>query len=291
MSISKRITLEELKSYLWNAAVLLQTHIDAGSCKQYIFPLLMFKRISDVYDEECSSVIEGYAEKEDLDFPGNHSFTIPKGSHWRDVREIKEKVGVAIVNAFRAIEQANPEKLSGIFGDGGWTNINRLPDEQLKDLLDHFSTLTLSLNNCPEDELGQGYEYLIRKFADGGNIMSEINLIAKIKKIKFLDIIPERAINYAIEEFENKTGVRAEISDDKSGFKVKDDQLKLFFYLPGKNRPPLGEIVLGINKLGQPVFIKESGIFSKSFDVGRWDLKKKYLIEDIIIYITKYMIN
>ena len=52
------------------------------------------------------------------------------------------------------------------FGDGAWTNKNRLPDRLLRDLLEHFSSRNLSLENCPEDELGQGYEYLIKKFAD-----------------------------------------------------------------------------------------------------------------------------
>ena len=164
--MSNQITLDELKSYLWNSAVLLRTHIDAGSYKQYIFPLLFFKRISDVYDEECASVIAEYGDEEAIDFPENHRFAVPKGYHWRNVREIHENVGVAIVNAFRAIERANYEKLSGVFGDGAWTNKKRLSDELLKNLIEHFSTLTLSIENCPEDELGQGYEYLIRKFAD-----------------------------------------------------------------------------------------------------------------------------
>ena len=163
--MNRRITLDELKSYLWNSAVLLRTHIDAGSYKQYIFPLLFFKRISDVYDEECVAVRAEYGDEE-ADFPENHRFSMPKGFHWRNVREVHENVGVAIVNAFRAIERANAEKLSGVFGDGTWTNKNRLPDELLKNLIEHFSSLTLSLANCPEDELGQGYEYLIRKFAD-----------------------------------------------------------------------------------------------------------------------------
>jgi len=160
--MSKRIALDELKSYLWNSAVLLRTHIDAGSYKQYIFPLLFFKRISDVYDEELAASMKKYGE----DFPENHRFALPEGCHWRDVRNAHENVGVAIINAFRAIERANAEKLTGVFGDGAWTNKNRLPDELLKDLIEHFSTLTLSIENCPEDELGQGYEYLIRKFAD-----------------------------------------------------------------------------------------------------------------------------
>jgi type I restriction enzyme M protein len=66
----------------------------------------------------------------------------------------------------RAIEAANPDLLDGIFGDAPWTNRERLPDETLKDLIEHFSTQTLSMANVPEDELGNAYEYLIKKFAD-----------------------------------------------------------------------------------------------------------------------------
>lgn len=165
--MSNRITIDELKSYLWNSAVLLRTHIDAGAYKQYIFPLLFFKRICDVFDEECEEILKEYdGDEEALEWEENHRFMVPKGSHWKDVRSVSENVGVAIVNAFRAIERANVEKLHGVFGDGAWTNKNRLPDELLKDLIEHFSTKTLSIKNCPEDELGQGYEYLIKKFAD-----------------------------------------------------------------------------------------------------------------------------
>ncbi len=66
----------------------------------------------------------------------------------------------------RAIEAANPDKLLGVFGDGDWSNKDRLPDATLRDLIEHFSTKTLSIANLPEDELGNGYEYLIKKFAD-----------------------------------------------------------------------------------------------------------------------------
>lgn len=165
--MSKRITLDELKTYLWNSAVLLRTHIDAGSYKQYIFPLLFFKRICDVYDEECEQILKEYdGDEEALEWEENHRFIVPKGHHWRDVRSVPENVGVAIINAFRAIEKTNIDKLQGVFGDGAWTNKNRLTDELLKDIIEHFSTKTLTITNCPEDELGQGYEYLIKKFAD-----------------------------------------------------------------------------------------------------------------------------
>jgi type I restriction enzyme M protein len=165
--VSERISLSELERYLWNSAVLLRTNIDAGSYKQYIFPLLFFKRICDVYDEECIQILSAYDGDEDaLEFPENHRFAVPRGFHWMNVRNVSENVGKAIVGSFHAIERINTEKLQGVFGDGDWTNKNRLPDKLLKDLIEHFSSLTLSLENCPEDELGQGYEYLIKKFAD-----------------------------------------------------------------------------------------------------------------------------
>lgn len=165
--MSNRITIDELESYLWNSAVLLRTSIDAGAYKQYIFPLLFFKRICDVYDEETEAAVEKYSDDiDDFDEEELHTFIVPKGYHWKDVREVSENVGLAIVNAFHAIEKANIDQLHGVFGDGAWTNKNRLPDSLLKDLIEHFSSKTLSIANCPEDELGQGYEYLIKKFAD-----------------------------------------------------------------------------------------------------------------------------
>ena len=165
--MSNRISIEELESYLWNSAVLLRSSIDAGAYKQYIFPLLFFKRICDVYDEETQAAIEEYGEDiTDFDEDELHTFIVPKGHHWNDVRRVSENVGSALVEAFHAIEKENIKLLHGIFGDGAWTNKNRLPDALLKDLLEHFSTKTLSIANCPEDELGQGYEYLIKKFAD-----------------------------------------------------------------------------------------------------------------------------
>lgn len=163
--MSSKITIDELEKYLWGSAVLLRTHVDAGAYKQYIFPLLFFKRLSDVYDEESEKAKIEYGE-EALEWDESHQFKIPAGAHWSDVRNVSQDVGKAIAEAFHKVEAANPEKLQGIFGDASWTNKNRLPDRLLKDLMEHFSSKTLSIENCPADELGQGYEYLIKKFAD-----------------------------------------------------------------------------------------------------------------------------
>jgi len=66
----------------------------------------------------------------------------------------------------RSIEQANPDKLYGVFGDAQWANKDRLSDETLRDLVEHFSQRTLSTENVPEDQFGQAYEYLVKRFAD-----------------------------------------------------------------------------------------------------------------------------
>ena len=164
--MSKRITQNELESYLWGAAVLLRGLIDAGDYKQFIFPLVFLKRLSDVYDEEHDAALAEYGDEEMADLPENHRFAIPDGAHWDDIRTVTSSVGAALLKAMRAIESANPDTLPGVFGDGDWGNKNLLPDATLSDLIEHFSAKTLSVENLPEDELGQGYEYLIKKFAD-----------------------------------------------------------------------------------------------------------------------------
>ena len=164
---SSRITQSQLESYLWGAAILLRGVIDAGDYKQFIFPLLFFKRVSDVYDEEYEQALaESGGDADYAKFADQHRFQIPDGAHWRDVRTTSTNVGQALQNAMRAIETANPKQLYGIFGDAQWTNKERLSDATLRDLIEDFSKLTLSLANVPEDELGQAYEYLIKKFAD-----------------------------------------------------------------------------------------------------------------------------
>ncbi len=161
------MTQKQLESYLWGAATLLRGVIDAGDYKQYIFPLLFLKRICDVYDEEYQTALaESGGDLEYAKFSENHRFQIPEGAHWKDIREVTTNVGMAIQNAMQQIEAANQDVLYGIFGDASWTNTDRLSDETLTDLIEHFSSEVLSIANVPDDKLGDGYEYLIKKFAD-----------------------------------------------------------------------------------------------------------------------------
>lgn len=167
---TETITPSALESYLARAADLLRGSIDQADFKAYIFPLMFFKRISDVYLEEFARALdESDGDHEFASFAENHRFAIPKGSLWSDVRDHTENIGSALQTAFREIEQANPDTLYGIFGNANWTNKDKLPDRKLADLIEHFSTQTLSNSRVAPDVFGNAYEYLIKRFADQSN--------------------------------------------------------------------------------------------------------------------------
>lgn len=165
--MTEKLTLSQLEQYLSKAAWILKGPVDASDFKVYIFPLLFFKRISDVYDEEYRVALEeSGGDEEYASMPEMHRFEIPTGCHWRDVRETTTNVGITIEDALRGIEQANQEYLYGIFGDAQWSNKNKLSDELLINLVEHFSQHTLGNQNVAPDMLGNAYEYLIKHFAD-----------------------------------------------------------------------------------------------------------------------------
>ena len=167
---SAEISLSALQSHLWEAANILRGPVDAADFKTYVFPLLFFKRISDVHDEEHQAALaESGGDEEYAQFPQNYRFQIPEVCHWEDVRTVAMNVGQALQKAMRGIEKANPETLYGIFGDAQWTNKDRLPDSLLRDLIEHFSRINLGNQAARADILGQSYEYLIKKFADATN--------------------------------------------------------------------------------------------------------------------------
>jgi type I restriction enzyme M protein len=200
--MTQQITLDELERYLWQAAVDLRGQIDASAYKDYIFPLVFFKRICDVRDEEYQKY-EEEGGKEFADSMIQYSpIQIPMEAHWNVVFNTTENIGQALVDAFRTIELVNPGKdidgrrvggLEGVFGDKAiWTNKNKMPDSIIRNLLNSFNKLTLSLAACPADEMGTGYEYLIGQFAnDAGHTAQEfytnrtvVELMAEILQLQ-----------------------------------------------------------------------------------------------------------
>lgn len=187
------MTQQELEKYLWGAAKVLRGTIDAGDYKQYIFPLLFFKRICDVYEEEFEKALkESDGDIEYAAFAEHHHFIVPKDAHWNSVRETTTNVGMAIQNAMREIEKANPETLFGIFGDASWTNKDRLSDATLINLIEHFSQHKLNLSAVADDKLGNAYEYLIKEFADdSGHTAAEFYTNRTVVKLMTMIMDPQ----------------------------------------------------------------------------------------------------
>lgn len=147
------------------ANILRGSPVDRTDWKSYILPLLFFKRVCDVWDEEHAAMLGAYGE----DFADEHRFQIPEGCYWNDVRAATKNVGTALKNAMHGLESANERHLYGVFGDAQWSNKDRLPDDLLKDLVEHFSALPLGNGRVASDVIGDAYEYLIKQFADATN--------------------------------------------------------------------------------------------------------------------------
>ena len=166
--LPEETTSQKLFNHLFEACNILRGPINQDEFKSYVTPILFFKRISDVYDEETEDAIKVYGD-EATGFDEQHSFIIPDGCHWNNVRNASENIGTAIVNAMSGIERANPDTLSGVFSafdDAVWTDKTKLSDERLKNLIEHMSKLKVGNKNYSADVMGDAYEYLIKKFAD-----------------------------------------------------------------------------------------------------------------------------
>jgi type I restriction enzyme M protein len=159
--------IQRLNARLWQCAEILRgSAVDRTDWKGYILPLLFFKRICDVWDEETSEAATLFGDVAPVDFPEVHRFSVPDGCHWKDVRETPANVGAALSHAMREIERANPDTLYRVFGAADWGNREVLTDEILKDLIEGLSEVALGNTAVSSDILGDAYEYLIGKFAD-----------------------------------------------------------------------------------------------------------------------------
>ena len=162
---------QELYNHLYQGCSILRgCGVAADEYKTYLFPLMFLKRISDVYDEEYRHAMEESDNDEEYARMADcHRFQIPSGCHWSDIRETTFDVGAKINTSMRKIESSNPRTLYGIFSDfdeASWTNKEKLPDENLINLVEHLSMIRLDNDAISADVMGQAYEYLIKKFAD-----------------------------------------------------------------------------------------------------------------------------
>ncbi|MBR4001793.1 MAG: SAM-dependent DNA methyltransferase [Bacteroidales bacterium] len=163
-------SVSDLFNFLFEACNILRGPVSQDNFKDYITPILYYKRISDVYDEETEAALEeSGGDKEYASLPEQHRFVIPEGCGWSDVRERSENLGAAIVGAMRKIELANPDTLYGVlstFSAQKWTDKKSLPDGKIRDLIEHLSTRRLGNKDYSADLMGDAYEILLKRFAD-----------------------------------------------------------------------------------------------------------------------------
>ena len=188
-----RMSVAEIERYLWGAANILRGAVSAADYQDYVYPLIFYKWLSDRHDEARAAALAAsggdtsYAEARE-----HYEWVLPSARSWGELRSVPADIGEWLTEAFGAIERENP-RLAGVFSSGArWTNKEKVSDRTLAALIEHLSTRTLDSASISEDELGNGYEYLIREFAsDGGHNAQEfytnrtvVHLMTEILQIK-----------------------------------------------------------------------------------------------------------
>ena len=182
--MGSKLTLPQLESFLWKSADILRGKIDSSDYKKYIFGLLFFKRISDVWDEEYEKVMREYNDEIIARADYNHRFQVPKECRWSVVEERAENIGQKLNEIFDKLANANSPKLDKIFADLDFANKDRFPNETIQRLINHFSQYNFGDTYISTDVLGDAYEYLIKQFAaDAGKKGGEFYTPREVERI------------------------------------------------------------------------------------------------------------
>lgn len=178
--VPKKITQEDLNKTLWAAADSSRSSVDAGVYKDYALTMLFFKYLSDLnqrqhalYRERFGSDEARIEEKMKLD----RFYLPPQSSFGYIYKKIEEdNLGEEINKALHRIEEANKEKLGGVFSVdfNSESILGKLEqrNKMLRDLVEDFAKIDLA--EVGEDIIGNSYMYMIERFgADAGKKAGE----------------------------------------------------------------------------------------------------------------------
>jgi len=162
------LTLDELDRHLFDCANKIHDAVDPTDYKDYILPLVFYKVISDTYRDEVNELAEELGDEDLARDPDLHDIAMPEAYAWETLRglNVQETNYDAFINeALNAIEDANPEKLEGVFR-ADYVSEEALDNSRLGNLVEHLSTYNLSAKRIPPDMLGEAYMDLVRHFAE-----------------------------------------------------------------------------------------------------------------------------
>ena len=182
----EQLDISTLETWLWDAACVIRGTTDAPKFKDFILPLIFYKRLSDVFDDEFAKQIEEFgdedlareiidADHQDALKSGRNPivrFYIPQEYRWEALRDhpANGRLGEFVTEAMRLVVSQNP-RLSGVLDVQDFneqqSGQRALDDERLATLIEVISRYRLGLQNTEPDILGRAYEYLLRKFAEG----------------------------------------------------------------------------------------------------------------------------
>ena len=182
----EHLDISALETWLWDAACAIRGSTDAPKFKDFILPLIFYKRLSDVFDDEFAKHIKEYGDEETAHdiLEADHKdalksgrkpivrFYVPKEYRWEALRNhpADGTLGEFVTDAMRHVARLNPD-LQGVLDIKDFnerqSGQRTLDEDRLASLIEVISRHRLGLKNAEPDILGRAYEYLLRKFAEG----------------------------------------------------------------------------------------------------------------------------
>ena len=164
--MAEKLTLEKLKTHIWEAADILRGSLDAQEYRQPVMTILFLKRLNDTFEENVEKLVNEGQTRKKAEQKFRHKFYVPEAARWSILADASSNIGETMDTVCREIEEAVP-KLRDVLSYLKYNDKKKYPDNKLRQLIAHFNELSLRNENLEkEDIFGDSYEYLLEQFAD-----------------------------------------------------------------------------------------------------------------------------